>query len=52
MSEVRAPRYLAGLVSNHGLLRSRLPNAFETGVRPTPCVPGCQTGIVLYIHNE
>ena len=49
MSEVCAPRYLAGLVST---TRSRhLCQKPLKGVRLTPCVPGCQAGIALYIHT-
>ena len=27
-----------------------MPNAFHSGVRLTPCIPGCQAGIALHIH--
>ena len=53
MRGVCAPRSLAGLMSTHGYLRSRhlcrMPlNGSE---RLTPCLPGCQIEIALYIHT-
>ena len=29
---------------------AHVPNALKMGVRLTPCVPGCQAGIALYIY--
>ena len=51
MSEVCAPRYLAGLVSTHGQLRSRhLCQTPLNGWMLNRCVPGCQAGIAPYMH--
>ena len=50
MSDVCAPRYLAGLVSTQEKLRSpHLCQVPLNGGEAYPVVPGCQAGTALYM---